>query len=177
MNVSSLSAGSKVPHEFNVVIEIPMHGAPVKYEMDKDAGLLVVDRFMGTSMVYPGNYGYVPKTLSEDGDPVDVIVVTPVQLSAGVMIACRAVGMLKMTDESGIDAKILAVPISKLTKMYDSVQKHTDFPAPFLSSIEHFFQHYKDLEAGKWVRIDGWDDGNAAQAEIMASIERYESSL
>jgi len=154
MSLMNIISGRDVPNEVNVIIEIPMRGEPVKYEVDKETGALFVDRFISTAMFYPTNYGYIPQTLSEDGDPVDVLVVTPVPLIIGSIVRCRVVGMLKMTDESGIDAKLLAVPISKLSKMYDGVKTYQDFPSPLLSSIEHFFRHYKDLEDGKWVTID-----------------------
>ena len=168
-----IKSGRNVPHEINVVIEIPMHGEPVKYEVDKESGALFVDRFMTTAMFYPTNYGYVPDTLSEDGDPVDVLVVTPIPLISGSVIRCRPVGMLKMTDESGVDAKILAVPISKLSKMYDAVTSYEDLPKQLLLSLEHFFQHYKDLEEGKWVKVDGWRGPDAAFEEIISSIARH----
>lgn len=173
MSLMNISSGRNVPDEINVIIEIPMRGEPVKYEVDKETGSLFVDRFMSTAMFYPTNYGYIPNTLSEDGDPVDVLVVTPVPLNSGAAIACRVVGMLKMTDEAGVDAKLLAVPISKLTKMYDAVKTHQDLPEHLLLSLEHFFQHYKDLESGKWVKVDGWEGPDAARQEIMASIERF----
>ena len=176
MGLMNIKSGRDVPNEVNVIIEIPMHGEPVKYEVDKNTGALFVDRFMSTAMFYPANYGYIPKTLSEDGDPVDVLVVTPFPLSSGAAIACRVVGMLKMTDEAGVDAKLLAVPISKLTKMYDSVQHFSDLPRHLLLSLEHFFQHYKDLEDGKWVKVDGWEGPEAARHEIMSSIERFEKT-
>lgn len=165
--------GKDVPNDINVVIEIPAMSEPVKYELDKDTNSLVVDRFMGTSMFYPVNYGFVPQTLSEDGDPVDVLVVTPVPLRHGAMIRCRPVGVLKMTDESGVDAKILAVPVDKLTLLYQNVQKHTDLPELTLKQIEHFFEQYKALEKGKWVKVDGWADIDAAKQEILDSIARY----
>lgn len=173
MSLMSIKSGRNIPHEINVIIEIPMNGAPVKYEVDKETGALFVDRFMSTAMFYPANYGYIPHTLSEDGDPVDVLVITPVALISGAAITCRVVGMLKMTDESGVDAKLLAVPTAKLTKMYESVQNYSDLPRHLLLSIEHFFEHYKDLEDGKWVKIDGWAGPEAAREEIMASINRY----
>ncbi len=176
MGLMNISSGRDVPNEINVIIEIPMHGEPVKYEVDKESGALFVDRFMSTAMYYPANYGYVPETLSEDGDPVDVLVVTPVALTSGAVIPCRVVGVLKMTDESGVDAKIIAVPITKLTKIYANVQTHKDLPEHLLSSIEHFFQHYKDLEEGKWVKVDGWEGPDAARQEILASIERHKSN-
>lgn len=174
MGLMRVSAGRDVPNEINVIIEIPMHGEPVKYEVDKDTGALFVDRFMTTSMFYPTNYGYIPNTLSEDGDPVDVLVVTPIPLLSGSVIRCRVVGMLKMTDESGVDAKLLAVPVDKLSKIYQSVKTHDDLPAHLLLSLEHFFQHYKDLETGKWVKVDGWAGPEAAKEEILSSIERFQ---
>ena len=174
MGLMRVDSGRDVPKEINVIIEIPMRGEPVKYEVDKETGTLFVDRFMTTSMFYPANYGYVPQTLSEDGDPVDVLVVTPIPLLSGTVIRCRPIGMLKMTDESGVDAKILAVPIDKLSKIYQSVQTHLDMPNHLLLSIEHFFQHYKDLEEGKWVKLNGWEGPDAARSEILASVERYQ---
>lgn len=170
----NMPAGKDVPNDINVVIEIPAFSEPVKYELDKDTNSLVVDRFMATCMQYPANYGFVPQTLSEDGDPVDVLVVTPVPLRHGAAIRCRPVGVLKMTDESGVDAKILAVPVDKLTPLYHSVQEATDLPELLLKQIEHFFEHYKDLEKGKWVKVDGWADAAAAKQEILASVERYQ---
>ncbi|KTD19703.1 inorganic diphosphatase [Legionella londiniensis] len=173
MGLKDVNSGRDVPNEINVIIEIPMRGEPVKYEVDKETGALFVDRFMATAMFYPANYGYVPNTLSEDGDPVDVLVVSPVPLISGAVIRCRAVGMLKMTDESGIDAKVMAVPISKLSKLYESVKTYEDLPASLLLSIEHFFTHYKDLEEGKWVKINGWEGPDAAQEEIISSVRRW----
>ncbi|WP_133127558.1 inorganic diphosphatase [Legionella nagasakiensis] len=174
MGLKEINSGRDLPNEMNVIIEIPMRGEPVKYEVDKETGALFVDRFMATAMYYPANYGYIPNTLSEDGDPVDVLVVTPVPLISGSVIRCRAVGLLKMTDESGVDAKVLAVPLNKLSKMYEMVKTYRDLPQPLLLSIEHFFKHYKDLEEGKWVRVDGWEAVEAAQAEIMSSVARYQ---
>lgn len=168
----AISAGQDLPNDINVIIEIPAMSEPVKYEFDKDDNMLIVDRFMGTCMQYPANYGFVPDTLSEDGDPVDVLVVTPVALRHGAMIRCRPVGVLKMSDESGVDAKILAVPHDKLCQLYHDVKEATDLPALLLKQIEHFFEHYKDLEKGKWVKIDGWENAQAAKDEIMASFER-----
>ncbi|MDX1837811.1 inorganic diphosphatase [Legionella taurinensis] len=175
MGLMQIKSGRDVPNEINVIIEIPMHGEPVKYEVDKHTGALFVDRFMTTAMFYPTNYGYIPNTLSEDGDPVDVLVVTPVPLISGSAIPCRVVGMLKMTDEAGVDAKLLAVPTNKLTKMYESVKTYADLPRQLLLSLEHFFQHYKDLEEGKWVKITGWEGPEAAREEIVASVERFNS--
>ncbi|KTD64708.1 inorganic diphosphatase [Legionella spiritensis] len=173
MGLMQITSGRNVPDEINVIIEIPMHGEPVKYEVDKESGALFVDRFLTTAMFYPTNYGYIPHTLSEDGDPVDVLVVSPVPLISGSAIPCRVVGMLKMTDESGVDAKLLAVPISKLTKMYDAVKTYADLPRHLLLSLEHFFQHYKDLEEGKWVKVDGWEGPEEARKEVLASVERF----
>ncbi|HBA35890.1 MAG TPA: inorganic diphosphatase, partial [Gammaproteobacteria bacterium] len=149
---------------------------PVKYEIDKDSGALFVDRFMGTAMHYPCNYGYVPQTLSDDGDPVDVLVISPFPLLAGSVINCRPVGMLKMTDESGEDAKILAVPVDKLTPLYKDVETHEDVSPVLTAQIVHFFEHYKDLEKGKWVKIDGWVGPEEAKQEVGSSIERYGKS-
>lgn len=173
MSLKEIKAGVNEAKEFNVIIEIPMCSQPVKYEVDKETGALFVDRFMATSMFYPTNYGYIPQTLSEDGDPVDVLVVTPVPLISGSVIRCRTVGMLKMTDESGVDAKLLAVPVSKLSKMYQNVKIYTDLPELLLQSLEHFFRHYKELEAGKWVKVDGWADIDAAHNEIVEGLARY----
>ena len=173
MSLMDVNSGRDVPNEVNVIIEIPMHGQPVKYEVDKTTGALFVDRFISTAMFYPANYGYIPQTLSEDGDPVDVLVVTPVPLIGGAVVRCRVVGMLEMTDESGIDAKLMAVPISKTCKLYDNVRTHEDLPSSLLMSLEHFFKHYKDLEEGKWVKVDGWKGPEAAQREILDSINRY----
>lgn len=175
MGLTRIPAGKDVPNEINVVIEIPSHSDPVKYEVDKASGAVFVDRFMGTPMHYPCNYGFVPQTLSEDGDPVDVLVPTPFPLLAGSVIRCRPVGVLKMTDESGADAKVLAVPITKLTPLYDTVHIYSDLPMLLRDQIEHFFNHYKDLEKGKWVKIDGWADNEAAKQEILNSIERYKA--
>lgn len=163
-----------MPSDINVVIEIPADSDPVKYEVDKDSGAIFVDRFMGTAMHYPCNYGYVPQTLSEDGDPIDVLVVTPHPLISGSVIRCRPVGMLKMTDEAGPDAKILAVPGDKLTDLYSTVDSVRDLPTSLIAQIAHFFEHYKDLEPGKWVKTEGWVGVNEAHAEVLAGIERYQ---
>lgn len=176
MSLNKVPAGNNLPDEINVIIEIPAHADPVKYEVDKDSGAIFVDRFMATCMHYPTNYGYVPHTLSEDGDPVDVLVPTPFPLLAGSVIKCRPVGVLKMTDESGTDAKIIAVPIRKLTPIYESVKEVSDVPELLRNQIQHFFEHYKDLEAGKWVRVDGWGDSSDAKKEINDSVSRYEQS-
>ncbi len=176
MNLEQIPAGKEVPDDINVIIEIPAQASPVKYELDKESGALVVDRFMATPMFYPANYGFVPHTLSEDGDPVDVLVVTPHPLLPGSVIRCRPVGMLKMTDESGVDAKIIAVPVDKLTPLYKDVHSTDDLPELLREQICHFFEHYKDLEKGKWVKVDGWTGVEEARAEIRSSQERYSSS-
>ena len=176
MNLDRVSPGNNVPDEVNVIIEIPAHSDPVKYEVDKETGAMFVDRFMNTAMHYPCNYGYVPHTLSEDGDPVDVLVITPIPLISGSVITCRVVGMLKMADESGPDAKLLAVPIDKLCKLYRHANTPDDMPPMLLDQIAHFFEHYKDLEEGKWVKVEGWDNADAARQEILSSIERYQQA-
>lgn len=176
MSLNKVPSGNDIPNEINVIIEIPAHSDPVKYEVDKDSGAIFVDRFMATCMHYPCNYGYVPHTLSEDGDPVDVLVPTPFALMPGAVIRCRPVGVLKMSDESGIDAKLLAVPVSKLTGVYKGVEQATDLPELLRQQIQHFFEHYKDLEPGKWVKIEGWEDAAAAKQEILDSVTRYEET-
>ncbi|MDQ8039192.1 MAG: inorganic diphosphatase [Rickettsiella sp.] len=168
-----IGPGKETPNEINVVIEIPSHSDPIKYEVDKETGALCVDRFLGTAMYYPCNYGYVPQTLSEDGDPVDVLVVAPFPLLIGSVIRCRPIGMLKMEDESGIDAKILAVPIDKLSTLYRKIETWVDLPIELTESIQHFFEHYKDLEKGKWVKVEGWQDVETAKNEIRHSIAKY----
>ena len=176
MNLDRVGPGKNLPDEFNVIIEIPAHSDPVKYEVDKETGAMFVDRFMNTAMHYPCNYGYIPKTLSEDGDPVDVLVVAPIPLISGAVIRSRAVGVLQMTDESGADAKILAVPIDKICTLYRQVKAHTDLPPLLIAQIQHFFEHYKDLEPGKWVKIQGWAEANTARTEIVTSVERFNKS-
>ncbi len=177
MLLEHIPAGKNLPEDINVVIEIPAQGAPIKYEIDKESGALLVDRFMATAMFYPCNYGFIPHTLSDDGDPVDVLVVTPTPLMPGSVIRCRPVGMLKMSDEAGVDAKLVAVPHSKLTPLYDHVREVTDLPELLRGQIAHFFEQYKALEKGKWVKVDGWADASAAQAEIVASVERLQASM
>ncbi len=173
MNLDRVTTGNDVPHEINVVIEIPMNSDPIKYELDKSTGAMFVDRFVSTSMHYPCNYGYIPHTLADDGDPVDVLVVTPFPVVPGVVVRCRPVGMLAMTDEAGGDTKLLAVPIEKLSPLYRHVDSPQDFAPLVLDQIQHFFAHYKDLEPGKWVEIEGWKDADAAKREILLSVERY----
>ncbi|MCL4133626.1 UNVERIFIED_CONTAM: hypothetical protein GTU68_059276 [Idotea baltica] len=174
MNLDRVGSGKNLPENINVIIEIPSHSDPVKYEVDKETGALFVDRFMNTAMFYPCNYGYVPQTLSNDGDPVDVLVMSPYALVSGCVVQCRPVGMLKMTDESGEDAKIIAVPHDK---MYDDVKDIADVPELLKSQISHFFEHYKDLEKNKWVKLAGWVGIDEAKAEIMASVASYEATL
>ena len=173
MSLSNVEAGSKMPDEFNVVIEIPMAADPVKYEVDKETGALFVDRFMTTAMHYPCNYGYVPRTLSDDGDPVDVLVLSPFAVVPGAVVRCRALGVLEMEDEAGGDAKVLAVPVTKILPNYAHLQSVQDVPELDLQRIQHFFEHYKDLEKGKWVKVKGWAGIDAARAEIQGSAERY----
>jgi inorganic pyrophosphatase len=173
MSLHNVKPGPKAPHEFNVIIEIPMNADPIKYEVDHDTGAIFVDRFMSTAMHYPCNYGYVPDTLSDDGDPVDVLVVTPVPLIPGVVVTCRPVGLLRMQDEAGGDNKVLAVPIPKILSLYSSWQKPEDLNPVRLKALQHFFEHYKDLEPGKWVKVVGWEGPQAAQEEISSGIARY----
>lgn len=174
MGLENLKPGDSVPENINVIIEIPSNSNPIKYEVEKASGLVRVDRFLATAMFYPCEYGFIPHTLSEDGDPVDVLVVSPYPLFPGALISCRPIGMLKMTDESGKDTKILAVPLDKLTKKYQNIHKPDDLDKSLLNSIEHFFKHYKDLEEGKWTKIEGWEDVSAAHKEILASVNRYQ---
>ena len=174
MDLSKISSGENPPKDVNVVIEVPLGGEPIKYEIDKDSNAIFVDRFMATPMFYPANYGYIPNTLSEDGDPLDVLVVTPYPVVPGSVIRCRPVGVLNMTDEAGKDAKLVAVPHTKLTKLYDDVKEVTDLPELLLAQIKHFFEHYKELEAGKWVKVDGWADAAAAKEEILKSVAAFE---
>lgn len=172
MNLKAISLGKNVPDDVNVVIEVPIGGEPIKYEIDKDAGALVVDRFLYTSMRYPGNYGFIPHTLSDDGDPCDVIVTNRRAIIPGANMSVRPVGVLIMEDESGGDEKIVAVPSAKLTKRYEKVMNYTDLPEITIHQIEHFFAHYKDLEPGKWVKIVRWGDAQEARRLILEGIER-----
>lgn len=176
MGLSLVNAGADVPHDINVVIEIPAHSEPIKYEVEKLTGALFVDRFIATCMHYPCDYGYIPKTLSEDGDPVDVLVITPTPVNRGSVIRCRPIGMLNMEDEAGYDRKIIAVPIRKLTSLYDHVEKPEDLPPLLLKQIAHFFTHYKDLEPGKWVKLEGWTNKKDAESEILDSKQRFEKA-
>lgn len=176
MSLSKVPPGDNLPEEINVIIEIPAHADPVKYEIDKHSGALFVDRFMSTSMHYPTNYGYIPHTLSDDGDPVDVLVPTPFALLSGSVITCRPVGLLMMTDESGTDVKVLAVPLDQLSPVYKGVNSIADMPELLLKQIQHFFEHYKDLEPEKWVRVGDWQDVDAAKSEITVSVRRYQEA-
>ncbi|MBQ0931971.1 inorganic diphosphatase [Ideonella sp. 4Y16] len=175
MSLHNVTPGDKAPEEFNVIIEIPMNGDPIKYEVDHESGALFVDRFMSTAMHYPTNYGYVPNTLAADGDPVDVLVITPVPLIPGVVVTCRAIGMLKMDDEAGGDNKLIAVPIQKILPLYSGWNKPEDLNPMRLKSIQHFFEHYKDLEPGKWVKVTGWEGPEAAKKEIVDGMAAYDA--
>jgi inorganic pyrophosphatase len=177
MSLNDVPTGKDVPNDFNVIIEIPMQGDPVKYEVDKDSGAIFVDRFMGTAMQYPTNYGYVPHTLADDGDPVDVLVMTPVPLIPGVVVRCRPLGVLLMEDEAGLDAKVLAVPVEKVCGLYGHLKAHTDVSDWRLNMISHFFEHYKDLDKGKWVKINGWGDIEQAKKEILEGVENYNNAM
>jgi inorganic pyrophosphatase len=176
MNLSAVPLGRNPPVDVNVVIEVPIGGEPIKYEMDKASGALMVDRFLYTSMRYPGNYGFIPNTLSGDGDPCDVMVANTRALVPGAIISSRIVGVLLMEDEAGPDEKLIAVPSTWLTKRYDKIETIADFPQITLDQIEHFFTHYKDLEPGKWVKLVGWGDAEAARALVIEGIERAKSA-
>ena len=173
MSLDLVSSGSAVPDDVNVIIEIPMNAEPVKYEVDKATGAIFVDRVLTTPMRYPCNYGYIPRTLSGDGDPVDVLVVMPLPLVPGCVIRVRPIGMLAMTDEAGEDTKVLAVPIDRVFPLYSRMRAVQELPELTLERIEHFFEHYKDLEKGKWVKIEGWKDAEAAKKEILDGVRRF----
>ena len=172
MRIEAIKIGNHPPDDVNVIVEVAIGGEPIKYEMDKEAGTLVVDRFLHTPMRYPGNYGFVPHTLSDDGDPIDVLVANTRPIIPGAIINVRPVGVLKMMDDGGGDEKIIAVPSPKLTQRYLNVHNYTDLPLITLEQIQHFFEHYKDLEPGKWVRIIGWGDAAEARQFIVQAIER-----
>ncbi|HET9121906.1 MAG TPA: inorganic diphosphatase [Acidiferrobacteraceae bacterium] len=176
MNIAGIPTGSDVPREINVIVEIPLRADPVKYEIDKATGAMWVDRFINTAMYYPTNYGYVPHTLSEDGDPADVLVVAPLPLITGSVVSCRPVALLVMTDEKGPDSKILAVPADRVCTLYRKVQGAEDLPPLLLQQIQHFFEHYKDLEHGKWVRVEGWRGRAEAEREILDAVERFKQA-
>lgn len=175
MSFDLVPAGKNLPDEVNVIIEIAMGGEPIKYEIDKDSGAIFVDRILGTSMRYPCNYGYVPQTLCGDGDAADVLVLLPHPLLPGSVVKCRPIGVLKMTDESGEDAKIIAVPVSKIYQAYDKVKDLNDIPEITLQQISHFFEHYKDLESGKWVKIEGWEGAESAKQELIDAVKMYQA--
>jgi inorganic pyrophosphatase len=175
MRLDAIAIGLDPPRDVNVVIEVSIGGEPIKYEMDKAAGTLVVDRFLHTPMRYPGNYGFVPHTLSQDGDPIDVLIANTRPIVPGAVINVRPIGVFKMEDDGGIDEKIVAVPVPKLTKRYAHVTNYTDLPEITLAQIEHFFAHYKDLEPGKWVKVIGWGDAEEARGMIAAAIVRAKS--
>ena len=173
MSLHLVTPGENAPREFNVIIEIPTAADPIKYEVDKASGAIFVDRFMTTAMHYPCNYGYIPRTLSSDGDPVDVLVITPYPLISGVVVTCRALGVLNMEDEAGGDAKLLAVPVDKVLPLYSHWKSTDDINPTRLHQIRHFFEHYKDLEPGKWVKVTGWDGVDAATREITTSMAAW----
>jgi inorganic pyrophosphatase len=172
MRIEAIAIGHHPPDDVNVIVEVPIAGEPIKYELDKEAGTLVVDRFLHTPMRYPGNYGFVPHTLSEDGDPIDVLIANTRPIFPGAVINVRPVGVLRMTDESGGDEKIIAVPADRLTQRYVAVREYTDLPNITLEQIQHFFEHYKDLEPGKWVKMAGWGDAVEAKLRIQEAIDR-----
>jgi inorganic pyrophosphatase len=176
MRLEAIAIGANPPEEVNVIVEVPVGGEPIKYEMDKASGALVVDRFLYTSMRYPGNYGFIPHTLSDDGDPCDVLIANQRGIIPGAVVACRPVGVLLMEDEAGGDEKIIAVPVPKLTRRYENVHNYTDLPEITLKQIQHFFEHYKDLEGTKWVKVLGWGDAAAARALIVKSMERAKAA-
>jgi inorganic pyrophosphatase len=175
MQLDLVSVGRNPPEEVNVIVEVPVGGEPIKYEMDKVSGALVVDRFLYTSMRYPGNYGFIPRTLSEDGDPCDVLIANQRGIIPGAIVAVRPVGVLKMTDEAGGDEKILAVPTTRLTRRYESVHNYTDLPNITIQQVQHFFEHYKDLETSKWVKVIGWGDAEEARGFIVTAMKRFAS--
>lgn len=172
MDISKISIGKDAPNEVNVIIENTVGAVPVKYEIDKDSGAIFVDRFVHTPMFYPGNYGFVPHTLSDDGDPVDVLVVGNMPIIAGAVIPVNPIGVLKMEDDGGMDEKIIAKPTTKMFPYHDKVENYTDLPEIVCQQIEHFFTHYKDLEKGKWVKIGGWDDAKRAKELLQEGIDR-----
>ena len=172
MNLAAIPVGKDAPNDVNVIIEVPVGGEPIKYELDRDAGALIVDRFLYTSMRYPGNYGFVPHTLSDDGDPIDVLVASTRAITPGAVINCRPIGVLVMSDEAGQDEKVIAVPSTHLTRRYESIKNVDDIPQITLDQIAHFFEHYKDLEEGKWVKVERWGDAAEAKEMILAAMDR-----
>jgi inorganic pyrophosphatase len=176
MSLQDVPVGNDVPDEVNVIIEIPMNSPAIKYEVDKVSGAIFVDRMLKTAMHYPCNYGYIPHTLCGDGDPVDVLVVMPMPVQSGVVVRCRPVGLLRMEDESGDDAKVIAVPVEEITGLYRDVNGVQELDELLLMQIVHFFDHYKDLERNKWVQVDGWEDAASARQEILDSVERFQNA-
>ena len=176
MNIDAIPIGINPPEDINVIIEVPVGGEPIKYEMHKESGALFVDRFLYTSMRYPGNYGFIPHTLSDDGDPVDVLVVNTRAITPGAFMSCRPIGVLMMKDEAGGDEKIIAVPSSRLTRRYEKIQNFSDLPDISLQQVEHFFAHYKDLEPNKWVKVERWVGADIAKQKIVEGIDRYRNS-
>ncbi|MGB3502853.1 MAG: inorganic diphosphatase [Mesorhizobium sp.] len=177
MRIEAIPVGDNPPEDVNVIIEVPVGGQPIKYEMNKEAGTLFVDRFLYTPMTYPGNYGFIPHTLSGDGDPVDVLVCNTRELVPGCYINVRPIGVLIMEDNAGQDEKVIAVPVPKVTRRYEKVTNYTDLPEITLQQVEHFFGHYKDLEPGKWVKIGGWHDADRAKQMIVEGIERAKKQV
>ncbi|MBX9698430.1 MAG: inorganic diphosphatase [Acetobacteraceae bacterium] len=173
MRIDAIAIGINPPEDVNVIVEVAIGGEPIKYEMDKEAGTLVVDRFLYTPMRYPGNYGFVPHTLSEDGDPIDVLIANTRPIVPGAVINVRPVGVFKMVDNAGGDEKIIAVPVPRLTRRYEHVTNYTQLPPITLEQIQHFFEHYKDLEPGKWVKVQGWGDAEEAKRLIGEAIARH----
>ena len=176
MNLDRVSSGDNVPEEINVIIEIPANAEPVKYEVDKESGAMFVDRILRTAMRYPANYGYLPHTLSDDGDPCDVVVPTAFPLIPGSVIRCRPVAVLKMTDESGDDAKVVAVPSDQVSSRWSHIHDMEDMPSELMDRLAHFFEHYKDLDEGKWVRVKGWENAEAAREEIINSVKMFQEA-
>ncbi len=176
MNIDKISVGSNAPEQVNVIIEVPMHSNPVKYEFDKESGAIMVDRFIATSMYYPCNYGFIPNTLSDDGDPCDVLVVSDFAIISGAVIEVKPVGVLIMEDEKGMDEKIIAVPAKKLNSQYENANEISDLPHTIISQIKHFFEHYKDLEKNKWVKVKDFNDAKKAKEIINKSINNYKKN-
>lgn len=176
MNFDNIPAGRELPNDLNVIIEIPANAAPVKYEVDKEMDALLVDRFMATPMFYPANYGFIPHTLADDGDALDALVITPYPVAVGSIIRARPVGILNMTDEAGEDAKLICVPHPKLTSLYDDIQEVTDLPELLRQQITHFFEKYKDLEKGKWAKVESWGGVEAARKAVEKSAAAYEKA-
>lgn len=173
MNLDFITAGKNPPEDLNVIIEIPT-GSNIKYEVDKDSGAVIVDRLVATPMFYPANYGFINQTLADDGDPTDVMVITPAPLAPGSVIRCRPIGILNMEDESGVDEKVVAVPHDKVTTLYKDVNALEDLPQLLVDQIKHFFEHYKDLEDGKWVKVTGWEDAQSAKEKISRHVSQYQ---